>query len=247
MQWQDEGIVLGVRRHGETAAIADVLTRGHGRHQGLVRGGRSRAMRPVLQAGNMVSARWSARIADHLGTFVLEPMGMRVARIIDDRFKLAGLSTLTGLSTLLPEREPHARIFEALKVALEALDDDRVWPAVLVRFELGLLDELGFGLDLSRCAATGTQENLAYVSPRSGRAVGAEAGAPYRERLLALPSFLLGSQSASLPGEAGILDGLRLTGFFLERHVFHPRGLAPPDARRYVLERLESGASGEMH
>ncbi|MGE0212323.1 MAG: DNA repair protein RecO [Parvibaculaceae bacterium] len=245
MQWQDEGIVLGVRRHGETAAIADVLTRDHGRHLGLVRGGRSRAMRPVLQAGNTVSARWSARIADHLGTFVLEPMGMRVARIIDDRFKLAGLATLTGLSALLPEREPHARIFEALKVALDALDDDRVWPAVLVRFELGLLDELGFGLDLSRCAATGSRDNLVYVSPRSGRAVGAEAGASYRERLLALPSFLLGSQ-ADPPGGAGVLDGLRLTGYFLDRHVFHPRGLVPPDARRYVLERLEREALPEI-
>jgi len=236
MDWSDEGIVLGVRRHGETAAIADILTRSHGRHLGVVRGGRSRGMRPVLQAGNMVSAHWRARLAEHIGTYSVEPLAMRVARLIDDRFKLAGLSTLTALSGLLPEREPHVRVFEALRIALDALDDDAVWPAILVRFELGLLEELGFGLDLSACAATGSRENLIYVSPRSGRAVGAEAGVGFEHRLLRLPAFLLGSQA--VPPPDGVVHGLMLTGHFLDRHLYQPRGLAPPASRDYVLERL---------
>lgn len=246
MHWSDEGIVLGVRRHGETAAIVDILTRGHGRHLGVVRGGRSRGMRPVLQAGNLVAAQWRARIADHLGTYTVEPLALRVARLIDDRYKLAGLSTLTALAALLPEREPHGRIFEALRIAIDALDDDDVWPAVLVRFELGLLEELGFGLDLSSCAATGSRENLAYVSPRSGRAVGAGAGEKYRDRLLSLPELLLGSQAAA-PSSRSVAEGLILTGYFLDQHVFRPRGLAAPTSRDYVLERLKRGDSKEIH
>lgn len=243
MDWSDEGIVLGVRRHGETAAIAELLTRCHGRHLGIVHGGRSRRLRPVLQAGNLVQARWRARLADQLGAYSLEPLAMRVARLIDDRLKLAGLSTLMALAMLLPEREPHERVFEALGVALDALDDDRVWPAVLVRFELGLLEDLGFGLDLTACAATGSRENLAYVSPRTGRAVSAEAGAPYRDRLLPLPAFLLGSQASAWP--RAVLDGFALTGHFLDRDIYGPRGLAAPPERGFVLERLARSAAAE--
>jgi DNA repair protein RecO (recombination protein O) len=237
MQWSEEGVVLGVRRHGETSAIADLLTRGHGRHLGLVRGGRSRKVRPVLQPGNLVIAGWRARLEDQLGTFTVEPVEMRAAGLIADAFKLAGLSTLTGWSQVLPEREPHPRLYDALTVALAALDDDAMWPAVLVRYEMGMLEELGFGLDLSRCAATGVAEDLVYVSPRSGRAVSAAAGAPYREKLFALPAFLREPDEGQ-PGADEVIAGLRLTGHFLQRHVLEPRDLAAPGARALVIDRL---------
>jgi DNA repair protein RecO (recombination protein O) len=237
MHWSEEAVVLGVRRHGETSAIADLLTRGHGRHLGLVRGGRSRKSRPVLQPGNLVLAGWRARLEDQLGTFTVEAVEMRAAGLIADPFKLAGLSTLTGLSQVLPEREPHPRLYDALTVALAALDDDAVWPAVLVRFELGLLEELGFGLDLGCCASTGATENLAYVSPRTGRAVSAAAGAPYHDRLFALPPFLR-DPDAGQPTAADVIAGLRLTGHFLQRHILQPRDLAAPGARALLIDRL---------
>jgi DNA repair protein RecO (recombination protein O) len=237
MHWSEEAVVLGVRRHGETSAIVDLLTRGHGRHLGLVRGGRSRRLRPVLQPGNLVLANWRARLEDQLGTFTLEPVAMRAAGLIADPFKLAGLSSLTGLSQVLPEREPHPRLYDALSVALAALDDDEVWPAVLARFELGLLDELGFGLDLTCCAATGAQDDLVFVSPRTGRAVSAAAGAPYRDRLFALPAFLRDARPGH-PTPEEVIAGLRLTGHFLQRHILEPRDLAAPGARALLIERL---------
>jgi DNA repair protein RecO (recombination protein O) len=237
MHWSEEAVVLGVRRHGETSAIVDLLTRGHGRHLGLVRGGRSRRLRPVLQPGNLVLANWRARLEDQLGTFTVEPVAMRAAGLIADPFKLAGLNSLTGLSQVLPEREPHPRLYDALSVALAALDDDEVWPAVLARFELGLLDELGFGLDLTCCAATGAQDDLVFVSPRTGRAVSAAAGAPYRDRLFALPAFLRDARPGH-PTPEEVIAGLRLTGHFLQRHILEPRDLAAPGARALLIERL---------
>ncbi|HUF44053.1 MAG TPA: DNA repair protein RecO [Aestuariivirgaceae bacterium] len=237
MHWSEEAVVLGVRRHGETSAIVDLLTRGHGRHLGLVRGGRSRRARPVLQPGNLVLANWRARLEDQLGTFTVEPVAMRAAGLIADPFKLAGLTSLTGLSQVLPEREPHPRLYDALSVALAALDDDEVWPAVLARFELGLLDELGFGLDLTCCAATGAQDDLVFVSPRTGRAVSAAAGAPYRDRLFALPGFLRDARPGR-PRPEEVIAGLRLTGHFLQRHILEPRDLAAPGARALLIERL---------
>ena len=229
MQWSDEGIILGVKRHGETSVIADVLTRDHGRYLGLVRGGRSRVQRPVLQAGNSVAAVWRARIEDHLGGFVLEPVKLRAASIMDDPFRLAGLMTLTALAQLLPEREAHRRLHEASLLVLDQLEADGVWPALLVRWEMGLLEELGFGLDIAQCAATGAREGLAYVSPKTGRAVSLEAGEPWKDRLLALPAFL-GTEGGS-PDRADIQAGFKLTGYFLERHVMGPRGVAMPEAR----------------
>jgi DNA repair protein RecO (recombination protein O) len=236
MDWQEEAIILAVRTHGESAAIADVLTRSRGRWQGMVRGGRSRALRPVLQPGNTVAARWRARLEDHLGSFTVEPVRLIVGSLIDDPFKLAGLGTFTALARLLPEREAHARIHDALAVSLETLADDAVWPAVLVRFELGLLEELGFGLDLARCAATGGTADLAYVSPKSGRAVSAAAGDPWKDRLFALPAFLKGEDAD--PASADVLAGLKLTGHFLARYVWTPRAIEAPDQRRVVEERL---------
>jgi DNA repair protein RecO (recombination protein O) len=235
MEWRDEGVVIAVRRHGETGAIAELLTSAHGRSMGLVRGGRSRVQRPVLQPGNLVSAVWRARLEDHLGVYQLEPIALKAGTFIDDRFKLAGLSTLASLSQLLPEREPHPRIYEALKLVIDTLGDDMVWPSMLVRWEIGLLEELGFGLDLSKCAATGLSNDLAYVSPKTGRAISRCAGEPYRHKLFALPSFLNGG-IASMPSE--IADGLRMTGFFLARHLFEPRGIAAPEQRQWIIERL---------
>lgn len=236
MQWSDEGIILGVKRHGETSVIADVLTRDHGRYLGLVRGGRSRVQRPVLQAGNSVAAVWRARIEDHLGGFVLEPVKLRAASIMDDPFRLAGLMTLTALAQLLPEREAHRRLHEASLLVLDQLEADGVWPALLVRWEMGLLEELGFGLDIAQCAATGAREGLAYVSPKTGRAVSLQAGEPWKDRLLALPAFL-GAEGGS-PDRADIQAGFKLTGYFLERHVMGPRGVAMPEARDRVLANL---------
>ena len=236
MQWSEEGIVLATRRHGETSVILELLTARHGRSLGLVRGGRSRTLRPVLQPGNSVLATWRARLEEHLGLFIIEPGKLRLAGVIDSPFKLAGLTTMMALIPLLPEREPHPRLYEATSLVLERLADDEIWPALLVRWELGLLDELGFGLDLARCAATGSSEALCYVSPKTGRAVSVGAGQPYRDRLLRLPGFLL--SAARTPHRAEVCDGFALTGYFLERHLLAPRGLPVPEARSRILARL---------
>ncbi len=240
MQWRDEGIILGVRGHGETSAIVEALTEAHGRCLGLVRGGRSRRMRPVLQAGNIVSLHWHARLEEHLGHFQLEPVSLHAGFIMDDRLKLAGLSTLTALAQILPEREPHQRLYEAGRIIIDAFQHDDVWPLLLVRWEMGLLDELGFGLDLSKCAATGGIEDLHYVSPRSGRAVSRGAGAAYHERLFELPGFLR-AQEGNSPSD--VANGMRLTGHFLERHIFGPRAMTMPASRQWLAETLMSRAA----
>ncbi len=240
MEWRDEGIVLAVRRHGETSAITEVLTARHGRCLGLVRGGRSRHLRPVLQPGNHVGLTWRARLEEHLGHFQMEPLHLQAGLILEEPLRLMGLSSLTALAQLLPEREPHPRLFDALQIVLEAIDQDHVWPSLLVRWEMGLLDELGFGLDLSKCASTGATSNLTYVSPRSGRAVSGEAGRPYHEKLFQLPGFLRGEATGD-PHD--VLAGLRLTGHFLERHVFEPRSVAMPQARAMLQDRLQQSAS----
>jgi DNA repair protein RecO (recombination protein O) len=239
MEWRDEGVVIGVRGHGETSAIAEILTAEHGRCLGMVRGGRSRQMRPVLQPGNLVMVTWRARLEDHLGVFQLEPLALKAGFILSYPFRLAGLSTLMALAQMLPEREPHPRLYHAAHVVLSAIEDDAVWPALLVRWEMGLLDELGFGLDLAKCAATGGVEELHYVSPRTGRAVSREAGQPYQDRLFSLPGFLRGDGDILL---GDVLAGLKLTGYFLERHVFGPRAIAMPQARQWFADGLAARA-----
>jgi DNA repair protein RecO (recombination protein O) len=233
MQWTDQGIILSVRRHGETSAIAEILTENHGRALGLVRGGKSRVQRPTLQSGNLVTLVWRARIEDHLGTFTVEPLRLQAGVIMESALRLAGVTTLAVLAQALPEREPHRRIFEAARIVLDAIEDDHLWPALLVRWEMGLLDELGFGLDVSKCAATGRRDDLAYVSPRTGRAVCREAGEPHKDKLLLLPPFLLGKGNASAED---IRAGFAVTGYFLERHVFEARGLKMPIERQKVIE-----------
>jgi DNA repair protein RecO (recombination protein O) len=230
MEWSDEGVVLSVRAHGETAAVVELFTRAHGRHLGLVHGGRSRRLRPVLQLGNHVDATWKARLADSLGYFVVELRRGFAASLMEDAAALAAITSLASLARLLPERDPHPNLFEITLFVLGYLDDPAVWPALLVRWELALLDELGFGLDLATCAATGGTSGLTYVSPKSGRAVSAEAGEPYKDRLLPLPAFLRGGPAGDV-GREDILAGLALTGFFLEARALAPHGLAMPEAR----------------
>ncbi len=237
MQWREQAIVLGARRHGETSAIVEVLTRDHGRHAGLVRAGRSKRMRPVLQQGNLVEVNWRARLEEHLGSFTIEPIAMKAALVMDEPIRLAGLTTLTALCALLPEREPHADIYDASNLVLANIENDEIWPILLVRWEAGLLDALGFGLDLSQCAATGQTTDLIYVSPKTGRAVSAGAGEPYKARLLALPDFLTGSGQA---GSVDMINGFALTGYFLHRHLCGPRGIELPDSRARLIEYIKS-------
>ena len=245
MEWRDEGIILGIRRHGETAAIAEVMTRAHGRHLGLVRGGRSRKLQPVLQPGNKVEVTWRARLDEHLGTFAVEPLELNAARLFDSAVAVYGLQTVAAHLRLLPERDPHAGLFETLVLMLGHLNDPQAAAELVVRFELLILDELGFGLDLSECAATGTRDDLAYVSPKSGRAVSRTAGAPWQDKMLALPAFLL-SGSGLRPSPADIQDAFRLAGFFFTRHVYEPRGLTEPEARAGFIAALRKSLAAQL-
>ncbi|WP_105435447.1 DNA repair protein RecO [Neorhizobium tomejilense] len=230
MQWQDEAIIIGVKRHGETSVIAELMTRDRGRHLGLVRSGRSRAMQPVLQAGNRVDVVWRARLDEHLGEFKLEPIRLRAAKLMETATAVYGVQAMGALLRLLPERDPHPHLFDALDIILDAFDDPADAGELFVRFELAVLNDLGFGLDLTECAATGGRENLVYVSPKSGRAVSREAGMPYADRMLALPGFL-GEGVASAADRDSMAEAFRLTGYFLHRHVYEPRGLTENAAR----------------
>ena len=235
MQWSDDGIILGTRRHGETSLIVELMTPGHGRHLGLVRGGRSRRLQPILQPGNSVAATWRARLHEHLGHYTVEATTQRAARLIETASGLYAIQTLAALLRLLPERDPHPHLYTGLEAILDLLDDPLVAGAMVVRFELRLLDDLGFGLDLETCAATGTANDLAWVSPKSGRAVSREAGAAWADRLLPLPAFLTAPPSASPPPATEVADAFRLTGYFLARHVYEPRGIEPSDARAGLI------------
>ena len=178
MEWRDEGLVIGVRRHGEESSIVEAMTRAHGRHLGLVRGGRSSRLNAALQPGNTLGLVWRARLDEHLGAFAIEPLSLRAGRLMESALALAGLAWLGALARLLPERDPHEAVYETLTLIAERLDDEALAPPLVARFEAQILSECGFRLDLDRCAATGASEGLAYVSPKSGRAVSAEAGAP---------------------------------------------------------------------
>jgi DNA repair protein RecO (recombination protein O) len=233
MQWTDEGIVLGAKRHGETSVILELMTHAHGRHLGLVRGGAGTRLRGVLQPGNSLRATWRARLDEHLGHYTVEGLNLRAAGFLPAAHAVHGVTHLAALCRLLAEREPHAAIYAALEAILVTLDDARVAAPMIGRFELHFLAELGFGLDLACCAATGATEDLIYVSPKSGRAVSRAAGEAYRDKLLRLPAFL---HTDAAPATAGDLaDAFALTGFFLDRHAFAPRGMPLPEARtRFV-------------
>lgn len=239
MDWTDQGIVLSARKHGESSVVLSLLTAAHGRHAGVVRGGQSRKRRGEMEVGNLLSARWRARLEEHLGNFTVEMTAGHAARLLDRADRLAALCALCATAdTCLAEREPHPETFAASLRLIEALDGDD-WPAQYVAWELQLLGTLGFGLDLSSCAATGTSDQLIYVSPRSARAVSRSAGAPYPNKLLALPAFLVGQGDAN---RRDILDGLALTGYFLQRHVYQPHGRQMPDARARLVELLRRDA-----
>lgn len=229
MEWTDKGLILGVRRHGEANAIVEAMTEGHGRHLGLVRNGRSARLRPVLQPGNSVDLTWRARLSEHLGNFTVEPGRLRVAMLMETYLGLNGLQVVAGHLRLLPERDPHDSLYRAALVVLDHLDEPMTAARLLIRFELALLDDLGFGLDLSSCAATGRSEELAYVSPKSGRAVSRGAGAPWAGRLLVMPPFMAGEAGGTSAGD--IAAGLEVTRYFLDRDVWGPRGMKPPGER----------------
>jgi DNA repair protein RecO (recombination protein O) len=243
MDWSDEGIFLSAKPLGEASAVAEIFTLGYGRHLGLVRGGRSRRMRPLLQPGNLLRVTWRARLAEHLGGFNVELIEAHAARVLDDKLALAAIGSLTGLARLLPERDPHPALYAATLHILSGFDVPSAWPADLARWELQLLQELGFGLDLGECAATGAETDLAYVSPRSGRAVSREAGEPYGGKLLVLPAFLLDKAAPASTGD--VISGLTLTGYFLERDVLAPHGLALPQARERLVALLLAAMTGE--
>ena len=235
MQWTGEGLIIGVRRHGETSVIAEVMVAGKGRTLGLIRGGRSSKLAATLQPGNTVQVVWRARLEEHLGSFVVELIDARAADLIADRTRLYASQLICEHLRLLPERDPHDRL---LGMAVDLLDDGKTkldFGAELARFELTLLDELGFGLDLSACAVTGTTTDLTHVSPKTGRAVSREPAKPYCDRLLRLPQFLISSAPAT---SQDVADAFRLTGHFLEMHVWSARQLEPPAIRDALIESL---------
>jgi DNA repair protein RecO (recombination protein O) len=244
MDWNDEGFVLTARRHGENALIVSLLTRDHGRHAGLVRGGSGTRGRGLYQPGNLVQAQWRARLSDHLGTYTCEMLRAYTAGFLDQPLPLLALSAATSLvDKSVPEREPVPQLYEAFEDLIGKLDTPD-WALHYVRWELGLLSELGFGLDLTECAATGATEGLTYVSPKSGRAVSTAAAAPYRDRLLALPAFLQDETSQQV-GIPDIVDGLALTGYFLKNHVVADQNHKLPSARERLVESLSRAAMGQ--
>jgi DNA repair protein RecO (recombination protein O) len=238
MQWNDEAIVLSLRPHGETAGILEILTRQHGRHLGVVHGCSSSRSRAMLQPGNRLNVTWRARIAEHLGVLTAELTTARASQFFEQRMALVALNAAIAVAgAVLPEREPHEAAYEASDALLDAIAAGSLteWGPAFVRWELGLLNELGFGLDLSTCAATGSTDDLIFVSPRSGRAVSREAGHPYRDRLLALPPFLRG-RALHCVTVNDVSAGLRLTEHFLNRWVFEPEGKEIPFARRRLAD-----------
>jgi DNA repair protein RecO (recombination protein O) len=249
MDWTDEAFVLAARRHGEGAAVVQLLTREHGRHAGLVHGGGSASKRSLVEPGNRVQAAWRGRLAEHLGRVTLEVERSYAATLMDDPKRLLALAAACAVAEVaLPEREPHPAMFHATQALLDSLADtgDDVWPAIYIRWELGLLGELGFGLDLSACAATGQTDDLVFVSPRTGRAVSREAGAPYQDKLLALPAFLAPGEGREISvTPTDFLDGVRLTGYFLARHVFDPLNRPLPGARDRLADLLNGLSPSE--
>jgi DNA repair protein RecO (recombination protein O) len=242
MRWADDGIFLNGRPYGETSVIADIFTRSNGRARGLVKGGRSRRIRPVLQTGNGLKVEWRARLDDQLGVYTMELTEATAARALDDRLALAGVNAVASLLQVLPERDPHPKLFSEAEACLQAAGS-AVFSLKIIRFELRFLEELGFGLDLTKCVATGERDGLAYVSPKSGQAVTQAAGEPYSGKLLRLPGFLLNEVEAPSPAGCDIVDGLTMTGYFLRRYVFAETGGQMPRAREDFARFIEHGLS----
>ncbi|MFD2738137.1 DNA repair protein RecO [Sulfitobacter aestuarii] len=235
MEWRDQGILLSARRHGETSAILEMFTASQGRHLGILRGGTSRKIAPILQPGAQLDVAWRARLADHIGSFTVEPLRSRAAVAMGDRLALAGLNAVTALlSFCLPEREPHARLYRRSEALLDLLGQGELWPLAYLQWELALLEEMGYGLDLSRCAVTGGHEDLVYVSPKTGRAVSRRGAGEWAERLLPLPAVLRRTGEAP---DAEIAEGFVTTGYFLSAHLAQDLGARPlPEARARFVE-----------
>lgn len=243
MEVSDDAFVLSARAHGDTGAVVELLTSSHGRRAAYVAGGASRRMRPFLQPGARVIAELRSRTSDQLGSARLEPVGEGPSALFDDPLALTGLAAAAAVAQgALPEREPHPGAFLAFEALMTAFVAPDIWPAVFVRFEAGLLEDLGFGMDLSRCGASGSPDNLIWVSPRTGCAVSLEAGLPYADRLLKLPPFLLGAQAGL--GEGDVRAGFDLTGHFLEQFVFNPLNRPLPPARVWMIDKL--GEAGRL-
>jgi DNA repair protein RecO (recombination protein O) len=240
MDWREEGTLLAVRTHGESAAIIEVFTESRGRHAGVVRGGAGRRLSPVLQPGAQLDLSWRARLEDHIGAFTVEPLRARAPAILGDRLALLALSSVCALLAFaLPERQAHPRLYHATLTTLDSLVAGPGWGAVYLRWEMAVLEEMGFGLDLAACAVTGAATELAYVSPRTGRAVSAQAAGEWATRLLPLPAAMLGA----VPAEGvDLRDALIVTGHFLERHLAPSVGERPlPAARQRLVDALGRG------
>jgi len=231
MEWRDEAIILTVKPHGETSVIIEVMTPKYGRHLGRVQGGRSRRWQPVLQMGNRVEAEWWARLDEHLGRFKVEIRDFVAPRLINNPLQLYAMHTMCAHLRLLGERDPHPELYEGLDLMLDHGEDIFAIAEIFARFELQLLASLGFGVDLSVCAATGTNEDLAYVSPRSGRAVSRAAGAAWHDKMLILPQFFLNTSTRPTSAR-DLLEAFTLTGFFLNRHIWEPQATTAPLMRQ---------------
>jgi len=251
MEWIDEGIILSARPHGENAAVVTLMTASHGRHAGLLPGGQGRTARPILQAGNRVQAKWRARLVDQLGTYTFDLSSAQSALWLDHPEIIAIISSVCAVTEAsLPERQPLPGVYAGLATLL-ALQDPDLWAPIYIKYEMNLLQALGYGLDLSQCAVGGGVDNLAYISPRTGRAVSREAGTPYHDKLFPLPGFLLGLGEW---GPKDILQGLELTGHFLSRHIFanpHSRQLIPrdgdlPQARQRLLDFFKNASEQDQ-
>jgi DNA repair protein RecO (recombination protein O) len=237
MDWRDEGAVLSVRPHAESSAIIEVLTAQHGRHAGVVRGGVSRRMAPILQPGNQVAVSWRARLDEHIGSFTVEPIHSRAA-LMSDRMGLPGLNAVCAMLRItLAEREAHPVVYRATLALLDLMQAGGDWPAHYLRWELLLLEEIGFALELSVCAISGKRDDLAYVSPKTGRAVNRDAAGDWAPKLLPLPPSLMGQGSASA---VELTQGLAITGHFLHRSLVPTLNGRPlPAARARLLDLLQ--------
>ena len=237
MRWQDKAIILGARPFGESSLIVEVMSESHGRHLGVVKGGKSRRASAVLQAGNHVTVEWWARLDEHLGSFRVEVINYSAAQLMQSSSALYALELAAVHLRLLPERDPHKRLFDITKLLISHVETPLILAELLVRLELYLLEELGFGLDLSRCAVTGKTDNLIYVSPKSARAVSREPGEPWKDKLMVLPQFLL--SNASRPQDLdSVISGFKLTGYFLDQYVWKPRAITPPSVRDGFVREL---------
>ncbi|AGF74319.1 DNA repair protein RecO (recombination protein O) [Bartonella australis AUST/NH1] len=235
MKWKEQAIILGARQYGETSVILEIITRQRGRYTGVVKGGRSRRMAALLQSGNFVEAEWWARLDEHLGLFRLEALNLRASQLMLFPEALYALQLMAFYFRLLPERDPHPVLYDILHLFMQNFSEPFVNAELLIRFEMRLLEELGFGLDLSCCVVTGRREGLCYVSPKSGRAVCGEAGHPWKDKLLPLPQFL--AQRTRRPADFNdIRNGFALTDFFLMRYVLEPRGVKRPVVRVNLIE-----------